>query len=104
MNRILIAAVALCALAYAVYVVWLKPGSNEIGVGNPTTPESIATSPASISAPNVPSTAGAPPEPATVSAPGPEKAAEKVTAPPTTTPKAEKAHHASHPKKPAKPH
>ena len=102
MNRILIAAVALCAIAYAVYAVWLKPGSNE-SAGNISTPsETIATSPDSTSAP-MQSTAGAPPEPAPVLAPAPEKAAETVTTPPASTPKAEKAHHASHSKKPSKP-
>lgn len=110
MKRLLIAAVALCAVTYAVYAVWLsKPGSIESAGNNPTASETTATSPDSSSVPDSMPTAGAQPvpaspEPLTTVAPAPKKAAETEIAPPASTPKAEKAHHASHSKKPAKPH
>ena len=68
MNRILIAAVALFAFGYAVYAVWLKPGSNESAGNLPTPSEAIATSPASASDPN--STPAADAQPVLAPAPG----------------------------------
>jgi hypothetical protein len=109
MNRILLAAVALIALGYAVYAVRLKPGSNESAGNIPTPSEATVMSPASSSDPNSAPAAGAPPVPAPApvaapQAPAQKKATEAVTAPLASSPKAEKAHHASHSKKPAKPH